>query len=255
MGGSSAAQFTVMRYLLSRTRQLLMAVADLISLCSDRVCNWLFIAVFLGLVAPAVARQDDLSRSGGVSPDGKFTLSVEQADTPHGPIHYVVRERHRGIVVGRFKSSYQPEEEDDSDFAWDQSHPSWIYWRPDSQFVAIDEANHNRMGTVILAQRLRHSFHQIPLSEEELMAYTKQPWDRGRPFFGDNCFLPHDRARIDIIGLVRRHGRDEIIEFGCSVILDLGQNGKIIKVVLPKATKPPNDAKRTSAAPQPRSLL
>ena len=209
----------------------------------------IFIAVTLVLVAPAFARQDDLSRDGGVSPDAHFTVFVEQADTPHATIQYVVRERRHGSVFGRFKSSYQPEEGDDSDFAWDQSHPSWIYWRTDSQYVAIDEANHNHIGTVILAQRLRHSFRQIPVSEQELMAYTKQPWDRGRLFFGNNCFLPHDRAEIVIVGLIRGQGKDESAEFGCSVILDLRRNGKILKVVLPKVTKSPNHAMQPRMEP------
>jgi hypothetical protein len=207
----------------------------------------LFTAVTLALAAPVLARQDDLSRDGGLSPDAQFTVFVEQADRPDTTIQYVVRERRTEAVFGRLKSSYQPEEGNESDFAWDQSHPSWIYWRADSQYVAIDEANHNHIGTVILAQRLRHSFRQIPVRERELMAYTNQPWDRARLFFGDNCFLPHGRAKIDIIGLVRRQGRDGFAEFGCSVVLDLRQNGKLLNVLLPKATKSPNQAMQRSA--------
>ncbi|MEY2564837.1 MAG: hypothetical protein QOH88_3030 [Verrucomicrobiota bacterium] len=200
----------------------------------------ILILATLSLATRALARQDDLSRIGGISPDAQITVFVEQADTPHAAVRYVFRDRRSGAVLGRVKSSYQPEEGDDSDFAWELSHPSWIYWRGDSQYVAIDEANHNHMGTVVLARRLKDSFRQIPVSEERLMAYTKQPWDRARLFFGDDCFLPHDRAEIVIVGFVRRPHSNESAEFGCSVVIDLRQNGAITKVILPKAPKPPN---------------
>ena len=159
---------------------------------------------------------------------------VEQADKAQSAIYYFIRDRRSGAAVGRLKSSYQPEPGDDGDFDWSQSHPSWIYWRADSRYVAIDEANHNREGTVLLASRLKSSFRQIPVSEEQLMHYTRQPWDRGRLFFGDNCFLPHDRTEIAIIGLIRRPQSDEYDEFECAVILDLRRNGKIIRAVIPQ---------------------
>ena len=196
------------------------------------------IAVIVALATPALARQDDLSRDGGLSPDAQFTVYVEQPDAPRGKIDYIIRERRSGRLFGRFESSYQPEEGNDSDFAWDQSHPSWIYWRGDSQYVAIEEANHHHIGTVILAERLKRSFRQIPVREDKIMAYTKQRWDRGRLFFGDNCFLPRDRAAIVIVGLVRRPGIGDVAEFSCSVIVDLRRNGRIMKTVLP--TKSPN---------------
>ncbi len=96
-------------------------------------------------------------------------MFVEQADKPQSTIYYAIRDRRNGAPLGRFKSSYQPEAGDDSTFAWDQSHPSWIYWRADSGYVAIDEANHRHIGTVILAQRFKSSFRQIPVNEEQLM--------------------------------------------------------------------------------------
>lgn len=197
---------------------------------TDKCLGLLFTAI---VTESAMARQDDLSAGGGVSPDRQFTILVEQADTPQATIYYAVRDRRNGATLGRFKSSYQPEAGDENTFAWDQSHPSWIYWRADSRYVAIDEANHRRLGTVILAQRLKSSFRQIPVGEEQLMSYTGQPWDRGRLFFGANCFLPHDRAAILVIGLLRRPHSDHYDEFGCSVILDLRHHGKIIKAVIP----------------------
>ena len=190
--------------------------------------------VFLvAVAASASAREEELAPE-GVSPDKHYTVFVEQGDTPHAIIYYVVRDRRTGKSLGKFKSSYQDEGDDEGDFPWKQSHPSWIYWRADSRYVALDEANHNHIGTVILAHRRKSSFRQVPVSEDKLMHYTKQPWDRGRLFFGDNCFLPHDRAAVAIIGFVRRPHSDQYDEFGCTVILDLRANGKIVRAVIPR---------------------
>jgi hypothetical protein len=170
--------------------------------------------VAISTIATASAREDELAPE-GISPDKRHSVFVEQSDEPYAPIYYAVRDRKTREVLGRFKSSYQPDRDDEGDFAWKQSHPTWIYWRDDGRYLAIDEANHRRMGTVILARRINSTFRQIPVNSEELMRYTKQPWDRGRLFFGTNSFLPRDRAAVAVIGLVKRPHSDTYDERSC----------------------------------------
>jgi hypothetical protein len=104
-----------------------------------------------------------------------------------------------------------------------------IYWRPDSRWVAIDEANHGSIGTVILLRRSSNGFEQVPLDCNRLMAGTKEVWDRGRLFFADNSWLRHDRARVYILGSVPNSKTGDYDRVGYEVTIDLRREGAILK--------------------------
>jgi len=190
-------------------------------------CSFLIVLLLAAATSSASAHQDALGPN-GVSPDKRLRLFVAQQDDPSARIYYVLRNRKSGVLAGRFESSYQPDPAS-GDFAWQQSHPMAVYWRRDSTWVAIEEANHRGEGTVVLLHRGGKGFRRVPLSCERLMAATKENWDRGRLFFGDNCWLRHGRVRVLILGSVPNAQRDGPVRIGYDMTIDLRRNGAILR--------------------------
>jgi hypothetical protein len=134
----------------------------------------LFACAAVSLFARGAALPDS------TSPDHRYRVTVTEVS---GRIAYHLTEAERGKSVLSLRSSYQPDR-GSGDWAFQQSLGATVYWRKDSQSVAIEEANYRTIGTVLIARRTPQGFRRVPLDADALMRESKMPWERGRPFFG-----------------------------------------------------------------------
>jgi hypothetical protein len=128
---------------------------------------------------PLLAREEALRDS--TSPNKHYRVVVAEVA---GRIFYRIKDTSSGTTLISLRSSYQPESGSD-DWGFQQSLGATVNWRKDSRAVAIDEANHNRIGTVLIARRTAKDFRQLAVSDEALMRASKLPWERGRLFFSE----------------------------------------------------------------------
>ena len=103
-----------------------------------------------------------------------------------------------------------------------------IHWSKDSRLVAIDEANHRRIGTVLIARRAPKGFKQVGISREALIQASKQSWERGRLFFGQ--WGAGDAIVLRFEGLVQRVPGGPREESAVFFTLDLANNGKVVSI-------------------------
>lgn len=186
------------------------------------------IALFLTLAfigSPGFAREEPIPDS--ASPDKRFHVAVEEVD---GHIYYRVKETRTGRNRFAFPSEYQPEAGELPDWSYRHALAAEVHWRDDNQCVALDETNHNRIGTVLIACRTKNGFRRIPLDCWALMRSTKDRWNKGRLFFGG--WGIHDTATAYLIGLIyidpesveRRRYEERRYTF----TIDLSHDGRII---------------------------
>ena len=180
------------------------------------------ISLFALAAVPLFAREEALSDS--ISPDKHYRVVVAEIA---GHISYHIKDTSDGTTVFALRSSYQPDSGSDG-WGFQQSVGAAVNWRKDSRCVAIDEANHNRIGTVLIARRTPKGFQQVPVSSEALMRASKQPWERGRLFFGE--WGRGDTLVLGLLGLVQRVPDGPRDEFGVSFTLDLANKGKVIAI-------------------------
>jgi hypothetical protein len=158
-----------------------------------------------------------LAGESNASPSG---LDIEY-DTEGKAYFYRVVED--GEAVGIFPCSYQPEEGNEEWSAEQARAASW-HWHGDGKFLAVEEANHRHIGTVILARRFRGVFQPILLVTSDLMTRSGENWERGRLFFGE--WLPDDRVRIVLSGRTGQPpGPYEYSQYEC--VIDLRSVAKI----------------------------
>jgi len=181
-----------------------------------------FLSLLLFAAVPLFAREEALPES--TSPDKHYRVVVAEIG---GRISYHINDTSDGTTLFALLSSYQADS-GSGDWGLRQSLGATVNWRKDSRCVAIDEANHNRIGTVLIARRTRKGFQQVPVSSDALMRASKQPWERGRLFFGE--WGRGDTIIIGRFGLVRRVPDGPREEFGVSFTLDLANKGKIIAI-------------------------
>jgi hypothetical protein len=185
------------------------------------------ISLFAFATVALFAREEPLPDS--VSPDKRYRIIVAEVG---GRISYRVTDTSNGGAVISLRSSYQPDSGSD-DWGFQQSLGATVKWRTDSRCVAIGEANHRRIGTVLIARRTPKGFQQVPLSSEALMRASKLPWERGRLFFGE--WGARDSIAVGLIGLVwadpestppeKRHRK----EFSCGFTIAL-PSGDVISI-------------------------
>ena len=179
------------------------------------------IALFLLFAEPALATPEPVPRS--ESPDKHYRVSVEQTD---GRIEYRVGAVAGGEALLRLTSSYQPEKGEEA-WAYKQSLDAEVHWRNDSRVVAIEEANHRRIGTVLIALRTVDGFSAISVSTQSLMQATHEPWDRGRLFF--TGWGKTDSAILSLGGRLYHQTENRFEESGWRFEIDLAHGGKILQ--------------------------
>jgi hypothetical protein len=130
------------------------------------------------------------------SPNKRCHVTVTEMDDR---ISYRIVDGSTGDTLISIRGSYQPDSHPD-DWSFQQSLAATVNWRKDSQFVAIDESNHRRIGTVLIASRGSKGFRQVPLDCDRLMRASKLPWDWGRLFFGK--WGAKDTFTVGLIGLL-----------------------------------------------------
>ena len=188
------------------------------------------ISLFALAAVPLFAREEALP--GSTSPDKHYRVVVAEAG---GHISYHINDIPDGKTLISLVSSYRPDSGSDG-WGFQQSLGATVNWRKDSRCVAIDEANHNRIGTVLIARRTAKGFQQVPVGSAALMRASKQPWERGRLFFG--AWGRGDTITLGLLGLVRRVPDGPRDEFGVSFTLDLANKGEVISIESDKnATK------------------
>lgn len=180
------------------------------------------ISLFALAAVPLFAREEALSDS--TSPDKHYRVVVAE---DAGRISYHIKATSDATTLLALPSSFQPDSGSDG-WGFHQSLGATINWRKDSRCVAIDEANHGRIGTVVIARRTPKGFQQVAISREALMRASKQPWERGRLFF--DAWGRRDTLVLGLLGLVRRVPDGPRDEFGVSFTLDLSNKGKIIAI-------------------------
>jgi hypothetical protein len=161
---------------------------SVIGLTNSVVCSLFSLTVSL------FAREEVIA--GSISPNKRYNVSVAEAE---GRISYHLKDiRNRADVISSV-SSYQPNL-GSTEWAMEQSLNAVVHWRKDSGCIAVEEANHRRIGTVFIARRTANGFEQVPLDAQALMRKTKLPWERGRLFF--EGWGNRDIVIIGLIGLV-----------------------------------------------------
>ena len=159
---------------------------------------------------------------GSESPDKSYRVSVERIDAR---ICYRIDAIPTGEALLRIPSSYQPEMGME-DWAYKQSLSAEIHWRSDSRAVAIEESNHRTMGTVLIARQTPEGFRCIPVDDTTLMQSTKEPWDRGRLFFGE--WGKENRVTLSLGGRLYFQTENRFEQSRWRFELDLAHDGKIL---------------------------
>jgi hypothetical protein len=131
------------------------------------------------------------------SPDKRYRVTVVEIE---GRVSYRIIDASSHVTVLSLRSSYQQGAGNVEDWGFKKSLGATVYWRKDSRCVAIDEANHNREGTVLVVRRTPKGFRQVPLSDEALTRASKMPWDRCRLFFGQ--WGSRDTIIVGLLGRV-----------------------------------------------------
>jgi hypothetical protein len=167
---------------------------------------------------PLFARQEALPSS--VSPDKHCRVVVVQSAEG---IFYQIKDTSNGTTLLYLRSSYQPET-GAGDWGFRESMGATVYWRKDSCGVALDEDNYRRSGTVLVARRTPNGFQQVPISVEALLQASKQPWVRGRLFFG--LWGRNDMMVINYVGRLRRVPTESSEESDVSFTLDVANKGR-----------------------------
>ena len=196
---------------------------------STRPVKLTLISLLAFAAAQVCAREEAIPEC--TSPDKRYHLAAEEVG---GHIYYRIKQASTGKNLIAFRSDYQPDPGSAADdWAFRQTLSADIHWRSDSRCVAIEESNHRRIGTVIIARRTSEGFRRVPLSCDSLMRRTKAPWERGRLFFDD--WSANNRVSVVLVGLVwadpestppeKRHRK----EFGCGFTIAL-DTGKIVSM-------------------------
>ena len=154
--------------------------------------------VVSGLLIAAEARSAELQNS--VSPDGKYAVLAVQKGA-HGLIAYHFVQRATGAILLRIKSTYQEDpDEPENDWGWQHAAAAEVTWRADGRCVALQEANHRRMGTAKIALVRDGEFREVNLDDDVLEDFTRAPWAKVKVEFAG--FDGSRRARISIGGAV-----------------------------------------------------
>ena len=150
------------------------------------------------LLIAAEARSAELQNS--VSPNGKYAVLAVQKGV-HGLIAYHFVQRATGAILLRIKSTYQEDpDEPENDWWWPHAAAAEVTWRADGRCVALQEANHRRMGTAKIALVRDGEFREVNLDDDVLEDFTRAPWAKVKVMFA-GFDGPH-RARITVGGVV-----------------------------------------------------
>ena len=180
---------------------------------------------FAFIASRGLAREEPVPDS--TSPDKRFYVAVEKVDAH---IYYRVKETRTGHNRLALPSEYQPDAGELTDWSYRHALSAEVHWRDDSQCVALDESNHNRIGTVLIACRTKNGFRRVPLDRWALPRSTGDDWTKSRLFFGG--WGSSHTAIIYLIGLIyidpetveRRRYEQRSYTF----TVDLTRNGRII---------------------------
>jgi hypothetical protein len=168
------------------------------------------------------AREASLPDS--TSPDKHYCIVVAETG---GLIYYHINEIPNGKTLFSLVSSYKPDS-GSAGWGFQQSLGATVNWRKDSRYLAIDEENYRRIGTVLIASSTAKGFEQVPVYSEVLMRASKQPWERGRLSFRE--WGRGDTIILALIGLVQRVPHGQRDEYGESFTLNLADRGNIMSI-------------------------
>ena len=181
-------------------------------------------AVLLSLLlcaAQALAAPEPIPRS--KSPDKHYLISVEQTD---GRIYYRIDTNPGGKPLLKIAGSYQPEL-GAPDWVYEKSHDLTVHWRNDSRAVALEEANHRGIGTVLVAIQTADGFCTISIGTQALLKATNESWKEGRLFF--RSWGKNDIILLDLIGTLIRENEVRTYEQSAwRFELDLAHDGKVV---------------------------
>ncbi|HEY3901775.1 MAG TPA: hypothetical protein VGM54_24390 [Chthoniobacter sp.] len=142
---------------------------------AERVFLFLALATFGG-----AASAETVALSGAVSPNGRYVL-VARRGSARAEITYQILNRHAGTFLLKLKSSYQEAKEESANWSWDQTSAAEVHWRSDSRVVVLDEANHNAIGTVLVASERSNRFRELKLHLPMQLLGVR--WQKSRLFF------------------------------------------------------------------------
>lgn len=132
----------------------------------------LIVFMFLGCsLAAGRTRNLDNSRS----PDGRLCVRVSENAAHH--ITYDLVATRTGAVLHRLPGSFQPEEGERPNWAWNQTDAQ-VDWSSDSRYVAIAEEVYRYIGTVLLAEVRPGGVRSIQVPADLIMAGTHLRWDK-----------------------------------------------------------------------------
>ncbi|MDR0533500.1 MAG: hypothetical protein LBH01_06045 [Verrucomicrobiales bacterium] len=174
---------------------------------------------FCLFLLPVILQGGELSS--GVSPNHKYSVEFK---TVGGEFYYALVTIANGEVLWQGKGTYQ-REKGAEEWALKQTANAEAHWREDSGAVAIDEANHRQMGTVLLVKINDDKGKLVPLDCKKIMAATKEPWERGRLFF--ICWEKGRKAKVALTGRLY-HGSDNRFENRCyELLVNVDANGEL----------------------------
>jgi hypothetical protein len=162
-----------------------------------RAKGLLLLAGILVLRGRASAQARTAPLADGISPDRKYAILAAQA-LPHGRMTYEIVRRSTGAVLLQMRSSYREEPGEAVDWSWHQTKDAEVIWRMDSHAVALNETNHQWIGTTLIAWRHDVAFQRVNLNQETLNRLTKVPWERVRIEF--EKFVGNQLGRIRMGG-------------------------------------------------------
>ena len=112
-----------------------------------------------------------------VSRDGRYRVVV--AESPRHRITFDIVTQPGGSILHRVVSNYQPYPDTET-LARHEPANVEVYWSPESNYVAIDEAAYHHGGEVFLAEMRRGKTREVGLPREAIVAATGRQWDRYR---------------------------------------------------------------------------
>ena len=192
---------------------------------ATRLVKTALLLTFVLVASRGLAREEPIPNS--TSPDTRFYVAVEEVGAH---IYYRVKETRTGRNRFAFPSEYQSDAGELPDWSYRHALSCEVHWRDQSQCVALDESNHNRIGTVLIACRTKNGFRRVPLDRWALPRLTGDDWNKSRLFFGG--WGSGDTAIVYLIGLIyidtatveRRRYKERSYTF----TVDLKHNGRII---------------------------
>ena len=160
--------------------------------------------------------QEVVPKSG--SPNGKMEVVVFRESRQ---IYYGIWDKWKKQLLHRIPSTYTPEDVDAgfSDADWQRSLGVSVIWRSDSAYVALNEADYDRNGGVILILTKERNYDTHFRWDALLQKYTRLEWIEGRST--DLKWSGGNQAVFTLNGKVRSAETGAIDEVQHIVTLDL----------------------------------